>query len=69
MKLFKFKIVRIMMKTSTVEIVIRQKVLIQLTFTCSKLTIETLKQVRNMFKVNNKDTRTTPLASFWCFYC
>ena len=57
------------MKTSTVEIVIRQKVLIQPTFTCSKLTIEPLKQVRNMFKVNNKDTRTTPLASFWCFYC
>ena len=22
-----------------------------------------------MFKVNNKDTRTTPLASFWCLYC
>ena len=22
-----------------------------------------------MFKVNNKDTRMTPLASFWCFYC
>ena len=21
----------------------------------------------NMFKVNNKDTRTTPVASFWCF--
>ena len=20
-----------------------------------------------MFKVNNKDTRTTPVASFWCF--
>ena len=57
------------MKTSTVEIVIRQKVLIQPTFTCSKLTIEPLKQARNMLKVNIKDTRTTPLASFWCFYC
>ena len=20
-----------------------------------------------MFKVNNKDTKTTPMASFWCF--
>ena len=29
-------------------------------FTCSKLTIETLEQVWNMFKVNNKDTRTMP---------
>ena len=27
------------------------------TITCSKLTIETLEQVWNMFKVNNKDTR------------
>ena len=22
-----------------------------------------------MFKVNNKDTRTTPLAAFWCLSC
>ena len=22
-----------------------------------------------MFKVNNKDTRTKPLVSFWCLYC
>ena len=22
-----------------------------------------------MFKVNNKDARTIPLASFWCRYC
>ena len=22
-----------------------------------------------MFKVNDKDTRTTPLASMWCLYC
>ena len=29
--------------------------------TCSKLGIETLEQGVNMFKVNNKDTRTTPL--------
>ena len=35
----------------------------QLTFICSKSTIETLE---NMFKVNYKNTRTT---SFWCFYC
>ena len=25
-------------------------------------------KVRNMFKVNNKDARTTPLASLWCLY-
>ena len=30
-------------------------------FTYSKLTTETLEQGANMFKVNNKDTRTTPL--------
>ena len=24
--------------------------------------------VRNMFKVNNKDTRATPMRSFWCLY-
>ena len=23
----------------------------------------------NVYKFNNKDTRTTPLASFWCPYC
>ena len=23
----------------------------------------------NLFKVNNKDNRTTLLTSFWCFYC
>ena len=22
-----------------------------------------------MFKVNNKNTRTTSMTSFWCFYC
>ena len=26
------------------------------------------KKVGNMFKVNNKDTRTTLLNSFWCLY-
>ena len=34
------------------------------TFTYSKSNIETLKNVRNMFKVNNKDTRTT----LYCIY-
>ena len=24
---------------------------------------------RNTFKVSNKDTRTTPMASFWYLYC
>ena len=28
-----------------------------------------LNRVWNVFRVNNKDTRTTPLVSFWCFYC
>ena len=54
--------------------------------TCSKLTTETLEQdvkyvqskqwkhknkMSNMFKVNNKYTRTMPLplASFWYVYC
>ena len=36
--------------------------------TCSKLTIETLEQGVKLFKVNIKDTRTTPLASFWYLY-
>ena len=41
-------------------------------FTCLKLTMETLERglkVWNMFKTNNKDTRTMPLASCWCLYC
>ena len=29
----------------------------------------TCNMFENMFRVNNKDTRTTPLASFWCLYC
>ena len=29
----------------------------------------TSKKVWNMFKVNNKITRTTSMTSFWCFYC
>ena len=31
-------------------------------FTCSKLTLETLEQSVKIIKVNNKDTRTTPMA-------
>ena len=38
-------------------------------FTCSKLTTKTPKQGMNMFKINNKDTRMTPISSFWCLYC
>ena len=34
----------------------------QLVFTCSKSTVETPENVLNVFKVNNKDTRT----SQWC---
>ena len=41
--------------------------LTQLTFTCSKSTIKIFKKVQNMFKVNNRNTRTTPLTSFWRF--
>ena len=25
--------------------------------------------MRNLFKVNSKDTRTTSMTSFWCLYC
>ena len=39
------------------------------TFTCSKSTIEILENGWNMFKVNNKNVRTTPLILYWCFYC
>ena len=37
--------------------------------TYSKLIIETLEQGVKYVKVNNKDTRTTPVLSFWCLYC
>ena len=40
----------------------------QQTFTCSKQPIETQEQGVNMFKVNNKETRTS-LTSFLCLYC
>ena len=35
-------------------------VLTRLTFTCSKSTTKTLEKVWNIFKVNSKNTRTTP---------
>ena len=39
-------------------------------WTCSKSTIEILeKGVKKMFKVTNKNTRTTSLTLFWCLYC
>ena len=38
----------------------KKDTLSQLEFTCSKLTKEALEQGVNMFKVNNKDTRTIP---------
>ena len=40
----------------------------QPSITCSKLTKETLEQDVKYVKVNNKDTRMTPMASFWCPY-
>ena len=33
----------------------------QKTLTCSKSTMERLEKVWNMFKVNNKDNRTSPI--------
>ena len=40
----------------------QNKIQTQPSITYSKLTMETLEQVWNMFKVNNEDTRSTPLA-------
>ena len=37
---------------------------LQQVFTCSNSTIEALKKVRNMLKVNNNDASTTSMASF-----
>ena len=37
-------------------------------FTCSKPTKETLEKKWNMLKVNNKNTRTKSLMSFWCLH-
>ena len=42
-------------------------VLSQLTFTSSKSTVEIL--AKDVFTVNNKNTRTMSLTSLWCFYC
>ena len=44
----------------------KQKLLSQPSLTCSKSTMktETLEQGAKMFKVNNEDTRVTPLALF-----
>ena len=36
----------------------------QPTFTCLKLTIETLEQGKKYVQINNKDTRTTLMAYF-----
>ena len=41
----------------------------QLTFTCSKLTIEALEKGLKYIQVKKKDTRATSMTSFWCFYC
>ena len=30
--------------------------------------METVEKVRNMFKINDKNTRMASLISFWCFY-
>ena len=37
--------------------------------TCSKLTTEAIEQGTIIFSVNNKNTRTKSMASFWCLYC
>ena len=39
-----------------------------LTFPCSKSTIETLEKSVKYVQSNNKNTRTTSMTSFWCFY-
>ena len=38
-------------------------------FTYSNLTIETLEQCVKYVQINNKDTRTKPMALSWCLYC
>ena len=37
--------------------------------TCSKSIMETQEQRGKFVQINNKDTRTTQLTSFWCPYC
>ena len=39
-----------------------------MTFICLISTIEAVQKVRNIFKINNKNTRTTPLTSFPCVF-
>ena len=49
---------------------VQRRIYNQPAFTYSKLTIEILEQGgKYVLKVNLKDSRTTPLASFWCLYC
>ena len=43
-------------------------VLSQLAIACSKLTETTERSVK-FNKVKNKNTRTTPIASYWCLFC
>ena len=44
---------------------------VQLETTCSKSITKTIEQskVQNVFKVNNRNNRTTLLALVWCIYC
>ena len=48
--------------------VITRALTFQVTFPCSKSAIETLEKGVNMFKVNNKNSKTTSLTPFWCFF-
>ena len=41
----------------------------QLTAPCLKSPVDATEKVWNMFKSNNKNTRTTSMTSLWCFYC
>ena len=36
---------------------------------CSSVSIAAFQNVWNLFNVNNKDTTTTAVTSFWCLYC
>ena len=38
-------------------------------FTCPKSTLKSLEEDLKLFYVNNKDTRTTLVTSFWSLYC
>ena len=41
----------------------------QPTTACSRPTTEKLEKMWNVFKVNNKNTRTTSMVLFWCLIC